>query len=117
MVAGLGTDMRHPWAEITEMPYSGALDEFLRKKARNDYPLLALWEMGVKRLRLPWHDLMDDRIRERMAALKKMGHLFYLFVYDLPTPGCQRRLNVIVTCSKVLKSSCPGEKRLNISIN
>jgi len=83
---GLGVDMRHPWAEITEMPYSGALDEFLRKKVRNDHPLWALWEMGVKRLRLPWHDLVDDRIRERMAALKKMGHLFYLFVYDFPSP-------------------------------
>ena len=81
---GLGIDMRHPWAEITDLPYSGALDEFLRKKVRNDYPLWALWEMGAKRLRLPWHDLTDGRTRERMAGLKKMGHMFYLFIYDLP---------------------------------
>jgi len=82
----LGIDMRHPWAEIAELPYSGALDEFLRKKVRNDYPLLALWEMGVKRLRVPWHDLTEQRTRERMVGLKKMGHLFHLFIYDLPTP-------------------------------
>lgn len=83
---GLGIDMRHPWAEITELPYSGALDEFLRKKVRNDYPLLALWEMGAKRLRLPWHDLTDERTRERMVGMKKMGHRFHLFIYDLPPP-------------------------------
>ena len=41
-------DMRHAWAEEVEIPPSGALDEFERKKVRNDYPLLALWEMGFK---------------------------------------------------------------------
>ena len=81
-----GIDMRYPWAEITEIPYSGALDEFLRKKVRNDYPLLALWEMGAKCLRVPWHDLMNERIRERMTALRKMGHEFVLFMYDIPSP-------------------------------
>jgi len=98
---GLGIDMRHPWAEITEMPYSGALDEFLRKMVRNDYPLWALWEMGVKRLRLPWHDLMEDRTRERMAALKNFGHMFYLFIYDLPTP---RLLEVLQRHQELLES-------------
>lgn len=83
---GLGIDMRHPWAEITEFPYSGALDEFWRKKVRNDYPLWALWEMGGRRLRLPLHDLTDERIRLRLADLKNMGHKICLFIYDLPSP-------------------------------
>ena len=81
---GLGIDMRHPWAEITDFPYSGALDEFLRKKVRNDYPLWALWEMGARRLRLPLHDLTDERIRVRLADLKIIGHKICLFIYDLP---------------------------------
>jgi hypothetical protein len=98
---GLGVDMRHPWAEITDFPYSGALDEFLRKKVRNDYPLWALWEMGVKRLRLPRHDLMEVRTRERMAALKNFGHLFYLFIYDLPAP---RLLEALQRHRKLLES-------------
>jgi hypothetical protein len=83
------------------LPYSGALDEFLRKKVRNDYPLWALWEMGAKRLRLPWHDLTDGRIRERMAGLKKMGHMFNLFIYDLPTP---RLLEVFQRHRELLES-------------
>jgi 3',5'-cyclic AMP phosphodiesterase CpdA len=83
---GLGIDMRHPWAEITEFPYSGALDEFLRKKVRNDYPMWALWEMGARRLRLPLHDLTDERVRARLADLKIMGHQVCLFIYDLPSP-------------------------------
>ena len=82
---GLGIDMRHPWAEVTDFPYSGAVDEFLRKKVRNDYPLWALWEMGARRLRLPLQDLEEERTRKRMADLKSMGHLFCLFVYDLPS--------------------------------
>ncbi len=51
--APLGVDLRHPWAEWVDIPYSGAVDEFTRKRVRNDYPLLALWEMGLRKLRLP----------------------------------------------------------------
>jgi predicted MPP superfamily phosphohydrolase len=83
--SGLGIDMRHPWAEITDFPYSGAVDEFLRKKVRNDYPIWALWEMGARRLRVPLQDLEDEKTRKRMADLKEMGHLFCLFIYDLPS--------------------------------
>ncbi|MFH2132534.1 MAG: metallophosphoesterase [bacterium] len=83
--SGLGIDMRYPWAEIIEMPYSGGLDEFYRKKARNDHPLCAMWEMGVKKLRLPIHDLLDPQVRDRVSALKQMGHTFYLFMYDIPS--------------------------------
>lgn len=82
----VGLDLRHPWAEITEMPYSGALDEFCRKRVRNDYPLWALWEMGVRRLRIPLQDLADSRVRNRVQDLRRMGHQFHLFLYDLPQP-------------------------------
>ena len=82
---GLGLDMRHPWTESVELPYSGAVDEFVRKKVRNDYPVLALWEMGAKRMRLPWHDLANFETRGRMKALKNSGHFFTLFNYDTPS--------------------------------
>jgi hypothetical protein len=82
---GLGLDMRHPWAEVVELPYSGAVDEFVRKKVRNDYPFLALWEMGVRRMRIPWQDLADNRIRVRMKAMQELGYSFTLFMYDTPS--------------------------------
>ncbi len=80
----LGVDMRHPWAEEMEIAPSGALDEFERKIARNDYPLLALWEMGLRLMRVPVQDLLNPRVRRRMALLKEAGHRFQTYCYGLP---------------------------------
>src|SRR3546814_256497 len=82
--AALGFDMRQTWAELVEIPPSGGLDEFARKVVRNDYPLLALWEMGVRRLRVPLQDLADDRVRDRMRELHEMGHAFTVFSFEVP---------------------------------
>jgi hypothetical protein len=84
VLAPIGVDMRYPWAEVTEIPYSGALDEFYRKNARNDYLLMALWEIGIRKLRVPTDDVLDSITRERMYALKEKGHEFTVFHYDIP---------------------------------
>lgn len=84
--ACLGFDMRQAWAEVVEIPPSGSLDEFSRKKARNDYPLMALWEMGIRKLRVPFADLARRDVRERMAALRDHGHRFTLFTLGPPEP-------------------------------
>lgn len=81
--APLGFDLRQTWSEVLEIPPSGGLDEFIRKPVRNDYPLMALWEMGVKKLRVPLHDLQDDYVRERMAVLQQHGHEFTVFSFGL----------------------------------
>ena len=83
----VGVDLRHPWAEEIEVAPSGALDEFERKKARNDYPLLALWETGLRRLRVPLQDLLDARVRDRMAKLKALGHSFQVYCYGAVSPA------------------------------
>lgn len=82
--APLGFDLRERWAEPVGIPPSGGLDEFDRKVVRNDYPLLALWEMGIRRLRVPLQDLRDPETRSRMADLTKQGHEFTLFTYGIP---------------------------------
>ena len=82
--APLGVHLRHPWAEITALPYNGPMDEFQRKQARNDHTLLTLWELGVRNLRVPLSDLLDERIRERMIALIDMGHRFTVFGFRMP---------------------------------
>ncbi|MEJ0072337.1 MAG: metallophosphoesterase [Pseudomonadota bacterium] len=86
-------DLRHPWAETVEIAPSGALDEFERKFARNDYPLLALWEMGVRKLRVPIQDLTRPATRRRMALLKRLGHVFTVYQYGVPQ-GSVRELLV-----------------------
>ena len=83
--APLGVHLRHPWAEITALPYNGPMDEFQRKQARNDYTLLTLWELGVRKLRVPLSDLLDDTVRARMKALLDMGHRFTVFCFRLPS--------------------------------
>lgn len=80
-----GFDLRQPWAEVVEIPPSGGLDEFARKIVRNDYPLLALWEMGVRNLRVPFQDLMDARLRDRIRDLQALAMRFTIFSYKLPS--------------------------------
>ncbi|WP_051482967.1 metallophosphoesterase family protein [Thioalkalivibrio sp. HK1] len=74
-------DLRQDWCEIVEIPPSGGLDEFDRKRARNDYALLALIEIGAKSLRLPLSDLVDDRRRSRLTEMRRFGfrYRFYRF--------------------------------------
>jgi 3',5'-cyclic AMP phosphodiesterase CpdA len=84
VVSPLGVHVRHPWAEITEFPYNGPMDEFERKRVRNDYTLMALWELGIRKIRTPVSDLMDDDRRKRMSALKAIGHRFTLFSFGVP---------------------------------
>ncbi|MDE0716290.1 MAG: hypothetical protein OXI10_15705, partial [Gammaproteobacteria bacterium] len=75
----LGFDMRHDWLETVQIPPSGGLDEFDRKVVRNDYPLLAIWEMGVRNLRIPFTDLVDSNRRRRLIELARLGFRFTLF--------------------------------------
>ncbi len=80
----LGIDLRQPWAEIVAIQPSGGLDEFARKIVRNDYPLQALWEMGISRLRVPLQDLTDPQVRSRMADLRDLGMRFTAFSFEIP---------------------------------
>lgn len=82
--AAFGFDMRHNWMEIVETPPTGGLDEFDRKTVRNDYPLLALWDMAVRPLRVPVRDLVNEANVARMNVLAEHGHLFTLMSFGAP---------------------------------
>jgi hypothetical protein len=82
---GLMVDLRRSWAEEMVVAPSGAVDEFQRKLARNDYPLMALWEMGLRGLRVPFQDLADPRLRGRMQLMTDVGHRFQVYLYGLPS--------------------------------
>ncbi len=83
-VTRFGFDMRQNWLEVIEIPPSGGLDEFDRKRTRNDYDLMALMEMGVRRLRIPARDLLDPEHRARLDELADLGFLFTLFSFGPP---------------------------------
>jgi 3',5'-cyclic AMP phosphodiesterase CpdA len=90
--AAVGLDLRQSWADVVEIPPSGGLDEFARKAVRNDYPLMAFWEMGVRRLRVPLHDLANPRIRERMRHLQRLGQRFTVFSFEVPDGEARQAL-------------------------
>jgi len=86
LLSPLGVQLRYPIAEVTELPYMGPVDEFVRKKARNDYTTLALWETGIRTVRLPLTDLTDETTRRRLRELHRMGSRYGFFTVNAPKP-------------------------------
>lgn len=68
----LGLTLRHRWDAVLDIPADG-LDPFRRKLARNDLTLIALLELGVRALRLPFEDLRRPETRARLLALAERG--------------------------------------------
>ena len=81
---GVGVELRHPWAEVLEIPSTGGVQEFGRKPARNDYPVMALWEMGARLLKIPDHDLTQAPVRERVRLMHAVGHRFIATSFGVP---------------------------------
>jgi hypothetical protein len=67
----LGITLRHALASQTEVPI--AWQSTVRQPVRNDFPLLACLELGVKYLRVPSQDLANPLQRERLAAIRDEG--------------------------------------------
>ena len=63
---------------------TGGVQEFGRKWARNDYPLLALWEMGTRLSKIPDIDLIEAEPNARMRAMAAMGHRYIVTVIGAP---------------------------------
>ena len=80
----VGVELRHPWAESMQITATGGVQEFGRKWARNDYPLLALLEMGVKLLKVPDIDLVEAASRQRMKLMSGIGHRFIVTTLGVP---------------------------------
>ncbi len=77
-------DLRMPWCEEVDIPSAWGIEIFERKHVRNDYPLAALWEMGVTDLRIPIFDLLDPRVSNRVKQLAALGHRFTVVMFGLP---------------------------------
>ena len=82
-------DLRIPWCDQVDIPTPWGVEIFERKHVRNDYPLAALWEMGIRDLRIPISDLLDPRVSERVKLLSALGHRFTVVMFG--PPNAQRR--------------------------
>ncbi|MCP4425922.1 MAG: hypothetical protein GY803_15625 [Chloroflexi bacterium] len=79
----IGVYLRQAWADPIIFSH-GNLDEFGRKRARNDYLLWGLWELGIRKLRVPLDDLTHAGTRQRMQELQALGHQFTIFCVGEP---------------------------------
>ncbi len=85
----LGVDLGYPWAEEVVVPPSGALDAFDSKTVRNDYPLFALFELGLSRLRIPLSDFANAKNVDRFKKLARIGIRAQVVTPGLPSPAQQ----------------------------
>ncbi len=82
--ASVTMDLRMPWCDEVDIPSAWGIEIFERKHVRNDYPLAALWEMGVTDLRIPIYDLQNPRISSRVKELTALGHRFTIVMFGPP---------------------------------
>lgn len=80
----LTMDLRMPWCDEADIATPWAVEIFERKLVRNDYPLSALWEMGIRHFRIPVSDIMNARISRRVAELIGLGHSFTVVMFGMP---------------------------------
>jgi len=107
----LGVDLRQGWAGPQVIPYTGVVDEFRRKSARNDYLIAALQEAGLTDLRVPLDDLTEPEARARIGDLARMGQRFQPFAIAPPEaaaraaiadlPGALARIEVIARADRL----------------
>jgi len=81
--SSVGVSLRHGWATVTDFPTAG-LDEFRRKRIRNDGPLLALWEARIRDVRVPVEDVATAGGARRMRELVARGARFTVFSGGVP---------------------------------
>ena len=100
--APIGVHLRHPLTETIDLPYMGPIDEFVRKRTRNDYPVLALWETGIKWLRLPLNDIRDPDTKSRLEELHRIGHRFGFFTVNIPDRDLVKQNSDIIDFLEVI---------------
>jgi hypothetical protein len=101
--------LRHAWARATDMPYNGPMEEFARKRARNDYVLLRLWQMGISGARTPLSDLPDPEYGPRVQDFHAAGIRFTFFCPGIPAPEvwsrCVENMSLIEAVEFVTSTS------------
>lgn len=101
--------LRHAWGRAIDMPYNGPMEEFGRKRARDDYVLLRLWQMGLSGVRTPLSDLSDPEYGPRVHDFHAAGMRFTFFCAGVPNAeawqDCRDNVHLIDTVELVASTS------------
>ncbi len=107
-----GVEMRHAWAEVVQIPCTGGIEEFGRKLARNDYQLMALWEMGLRSLKVPEQDLNDPETAARARLMSDVGHDFIVTAFGVPSEAFAKLLTASGVNVSAIEVNLPLQKFL-----
>ena len=72
-IPNLIPSLRHDWCQSITMPANGPMEEFTRKVTRNDYPILRLKQLGIKKVRVPLVDFLDPVSAARIRLIDGFG--------------------------------------------
>jgi predicted phosphodiesterase len=79
----VGVTIRHGWMSVVDLPADG-LDEFNRKRVRNDASILSLWEARIRDVRIPLADLEAPGAIQRLRDLTSRGARFSVYSAGVP---------------------------------
>lgn len=96
----LGVTLRRGWGRRVELAADG-LDEFTLKEAHRDALLMALMELGVTSLRVPFADLANADVRQRLADFVRLGFAFTIYSLDVPD---EATLAVLAKYGRLIKN-------------
>lgn len=101
-----GVHLRHAWAEPGTIPLNGPIEPFTRRRQRNDYPLLALQELGARDVHIPLADLDDPLYLQRVIDLGSLGFRFTCFSLGVPAPALAEKATAL-PCVSALEVILP----------
>ena len=81
----VGVEMRENWLARRTLRANNSISPFVRRWARNDWPLLALEESGISKLRVALQELDREDVLERLATLRDRGLEFLVYSYGIPS--------------------------------
>lgn len=107
--APVGVDLRQEWARALPIIPDGGVDELIRKYVRNDYLAMHLQSLGLRHLRVPMQDVIDERVAARMSDFAAFGHTFTVYGLGVPTPEVGDRLTALAPMLSGVEVILPSE--------
>ncbi|MER9586629.1 metallophosphoesterase [Mesorhizobium sp. M0276] len=107
--APVGVDLRQEWARALPIVPDGVVDELSRKYVRNDHLAMRLQSLGLRHLRVPMQDVIDERAAARMSDFAAFGHTFTVYGIGVPTTEVGDRLAAVAPILSGVEVILPSE--------
>jgi 3',5'-cyclic AMP phosphodiesterase CpdA len=103
----LGVTLRHPLANFADVPIT--FPSTVRQPVRNDYPLLALLELGARWVRVPGDELADPRLSSRHGILGQEGMRAVATAIWEPSRAMVERVSAFAARADTVEIQIPGD--------